>query len=386
MRRTFLAFTALAVSLTACGPTTEPQGTLKGVRLIGVKKDKPYAAPGDTVKFSMLLHDGATQKRKVSVKWFGGCDNPPGDSYAGCFLGVGGGEGSGSFLGRLRPIGEGLETEYALPQDILDRPPPPGVVTPYGLSFVFFTACTGSLQPAPGEQIPIQCVDDSGARVGADGFVVGYTQVFAYEALRNENPKIRGFIIRDTPYEPGTDPPYECIGQDCVELAKRDFGIPSENPGPDGGTPGDGMPDGGTPGDGTPDAGAPAEPVPGDSDAGVTCDPATDPWCVDHCVEEDIDDCPKHSIKVDMNEAENNEIDEAVPGGGGEQMWVNYYVDHGKIESDVKLVRDATEGWQGDRSDTTFFAPQEPGPFLIWAAAHDNRGGVEWTRVQLYAR
>jgi hypothetical protein len=49
-------------------------------------------------------------------------------------------------------------------------------------------------------------------------------------------------------------------------------------------------------------------------------------------------------------------------------------------------LRDATEGWQGDHSDTGFFAPKDPGPFHIWAAAHDNRGGVQWIRLRLYAK
>jgi hypothetical protein len=388
MRRAFLGSTALAVFLAACGPTYEAPATLKGVRLIGVHKDKPYAAPGETVKLSMLLFDGAEKKdgekkRKVSVQWFGGCDNPPGDSYPGCFLGSGGDAGAGVPFAGLRQIGEGLEAEYTLPSTILDRPRPPGGATPYGLSFVFFTACAGSLAVAPGERIPIMCVDDAGARVNADGFVVGYTQIFAYESLENTNPKIKGLIIRGTSYEPGDASPVECVGDACVELAKREFGIAEENPGPAG------VPDGGVPDGGVPDGGAP-EPPPsgGGPDAGVGCDPQTDQWCVDRCDPTiDIDDCPKHALQVAMTEDENDDVYETSPGTTtGEQMWVNYYIERGKLAGDTKIVRDATEGWQGHHSDTEFFAPQTPGPFHIWAAAHDNRGGVEWTRAQLYAK
>jgi hypothetical protein len=378
MRLASVAFTAsiaawaLAVSLAACGPTYEGQGTLKGVRLIGVQKDKPYAAPGETVKLSMLLHDGAPKKRKVSVKWFGGCDNPPGDSYPGCFFGTEPDAGAGPGLPGLRLIGEGLEVEYTVPGSILNRPPPPKGVIPYGLSFVFFTACTGSLRPAPGERVPIQCVDDSGARIDADGFVAGYSQIFAYEALRNENPRIDGFALQDENFSPGEGSPVECIGQDCVELAKREFGIPAENPGIGGAA------DGGAVDGGAADGGAPVEPP---------CDPAKERWCVPTCAEENIDDCPEHKIQVSMRESENDDIDETNTSGTlGEQMWVNYYIDRGKVKSDVKILRDATEGWQGDHSDTMFFAPKDPGPFHIWAAAHDNRGGVQWIRLRLYAR
>lgn len=358
----------LAALLVACGPTYEAQSTFKGVRIIGVQKDKPYARPGDTVKLSMLLHDGAAEKRQVSVKWFGGCDNPIGDSYPGCFFGSSGG-GEEGLLGGLRQIGEGLEAEYAVPADILNRPPPPGNVPPYGLSFVFFTACTGALEPAPGEKIPIQCVDGDGQRVDADGFVVGYSQIFAYDELTNENPVVEGLSIRGTEFKPGEDgTPVECLGDDCVQLAKRDFGIPEENPG-------------------APEPEPPEEPADCDPEDVFTCNPKTDKWCVDHCTEGDIDDCPKHGVQVLMTDADNAEIDGTSPGSTrSEQMWVNYYVDRGKLDGDIKIVRDAVEGWQPTRSDTEFFAPMECGPFHVWAAAHDNRGGVQWVRARLYAR
>jgi len=369
MRRNLLGYAALSFLVAACGPTFESAGTLKGVRIIGVQKDTPYVAPGGTVKLSMLLFDGADTKRKVSVKWFGGCDNPPGDTYLTCFRGAGA-ETDGETLGGLRLIGEGLETAYTVPDDILDRAVPPGDVVPYGMSFVFFTACTGSLQPAPGERIPIQCVDDDGARVDANGFVVGYSQIFAYQELTNNNPVIDGLTIRGEAFKPEADSPVECIGQDCVEIAKREFGIAAENP--------ESAPDGGAP---------PDPPTGGGGDAGVTCDPATQMWCVDRCTEEKFEDCPGHPIQVSMTEEKNNDVDDtSTSASRGEQMWVNYYIEGGKLDGDIKIVRDATEGWQGDRSDTKFFAPKTEGPFHLWAAAHDNRGGVQWVRSRLYAR
>jgi hypothetical protein len=63
-------------------------------------------------------------------------------------------------------------------------------------------------------------------------------------------------------------------------------------------------------------------------------------------------------------------------------MWLNYYVDGGALRSGVKLLNDATTGWN-EAHGTDFFAPKDPGLVQVWAVAHDNRGGTDFARFSL---
>ena len=60
-------------------------------------------------------------------------------------------------------------------------------------------------------------------------------------------------------------------------------------------------------------------------------------------------------------------------------MWINYYVDRGELTSGVRLLNDAQKGWNS-QYETKFRAPRKLGPVNLWAAVHDNRGGVGWVR------
>jgi hypothetical protein len=86
---------------------------------------------------------------------------------------------------------------------------------------------------------------------------------------------------------------------------------------------------------------------------------------------------------VDEASAERNTVIEAAEGSEvREQLWVNYYVDRGRLLSEVKLLNDSTEGWN-DEHEAKFIAPKTAGPLTVWAVAHDNRGGTDWARVRL---
>jgi hypothetical protein len=390
MRRTLLATTLLL--LTGCGASYEAQSTITGVRILGVKKDTPYAAPGDTVKFRMLLHDGAESPRKVNVQWLGGCENPPGDLYAGCLAGLTADGGTPKTLFDLFPNqGNGFEFSYTLTKDIISRRPSQGdkVKTPYGVSYVFFAACTGHFDKAPSDEtFPVACFDDTGARVGSDGFIVGYSQIFAYQDFRNGNPVVTGFQVDGHALDDNAalGSPIECIGDDCIGIEQTEFGVPTSGPVPDGGlipvSDGGLIPvsDGGAPQ-------MPTEPAPAGpgGDGTPLCD-INQPWCIERCTKDRLDDCPKHTVKVLLDQDLTSETDGVASEREGrtifEQQWVNYYVDEGKLDGEIKLLQDATSGWR-DKHETKVFAPQTNGPFHVWAVAHDNRGGMEWIRTRL---
>jgi hypothetical protein len=60
-----------------------------------------------------------------------------------------------------------------------------------------------------------------------------------------------------------------------------------------------------------------------------------------------------------------------------EQVWVAYYITSGELKSSLRLVNDATKGFNEDHN-TEYTAPAESGPVRLFAVVHDNRGGVSW--------
>jgi hypothetical protein len=189
-------------------------------------------------------------------------------------------------------------------------------------------------------------LDDDGAPYGSDDFVIGYSQVFIYEALRNKNPLVEGLQVAGE----GLD---VCIGPSCSDAPDQ-----------------------------------PAE----DCEDGVAC--------LDLCTKDDEDDCDEVDIKAiipqflpcegdDCSPVPNAEGDEIARVSYGrdqdEQMWVRYYTTKGRIGSEVKLLNDALTGWNPDHG-TELRIPNEPGPITIWAVASDNRGGQDWVRAHAFVR
>ena len=114
-RASLCVLALLSLSTTVgCGANFDPGNEIKSLRVLGVKKDKPYAQPGDDVTLQLLWDDaqGRTEVQRVFV---GGCVNPPGDLYYGCFAQYGQKFADGS----LPPPGMGDSYQVTLPQDII---------------------------------------------------------------------------------------------------------------------------------------------------------------------------------------------------------------------------------------------------------------------------
>jgi hypothetical protein len=248
-----LTFAAAGV---ACGPSDfDPASLIESVRILASRSDKPYAPPGATIHSQVLAVDArpdASTNEPMVVYWLPFvCVNPPNDAYYACFspfeanpgnvaqagLGVDGGgpatitsaisvwDGgaeagvSGSGLGSLPssalrslPTGvdisqyliKGARAQFQLPSDIVTSHRPAKGTTPYGLAVVFNIACAGHIEILPldpsnpnPEQIPIGCFNAEHAQLTANDYVLGYTEVFAYDSLTNANPIISSFSFRD---------------------------------------------------------------------------------------------------------------------------------------------------------------------------------------------
>lgn len=340
------SISAAVVGLLAigCGPQFDPPHELRSLRVLGVQKDKPYAQPGDTVELRMLWHDGADKgQRTIQRAWFAGCTNPPGDLYQACIPQLV--ESARAALeGGTLPSGVGFDTDvfsFQVPADVIDgRPPPADPEQPsYGLSYVFFAVCAGqfALDLEGGQSFPLRCLDEKDEPLGPDDFVVGYTAIYSFSGIFNQNPIVTGFEFRGQPIEP------DCIGAECLTAP----------------------------------------------DADIDCDdPDQASRCVPSCKDDGDPTCDEHPLRVVVDPA-SAEIDEVSVELYGrtltEQMWVNYYVDRGGLRSGVRLLNDASKGWNDDNG-TDFYAPDSAGPVKIWAVAHDNRGGTEFARITIGVR
>ena len=317
----------------ACATSFDPPSAVNTLRIISVEADLPYALPGDTVNFNMLLADGRgedTNPNPVNTLWLGGCFNPTGGQYYGCYqslaevfgaLAEGGAPPPGTVGG-----GPGI-TQFglAIPEDILDEVPEPNVGSRVGTAFLFFVACDGEIRPTidaedpTASSFPIGCFDSSGVQLGPEAFVPGYTQIFVFEDGRmNANPAVRGLQV-----------------------------------------------DGET---------LPADEVLSVETCPITLEERQKSGCA---ARDEFTECGALDIDVDVPE-EAAEDDPGATDVDGNQLsevlWVSYFATGGQFENDLKLVSDASTGLVADRS-TRWVAPEEPGLYSIWAVVRDNRGG-----------
>jgi hypothetical protein len=386
-----------AWSLSSCSPAAFQSATvINSVRLLASRASEPRAKPGDTVTLDLLAWDGRVKGvGTMKTYWLPiGCVNPPGDAYYACFAGLGGGGGDGgapvavvpgpsadagvsadanadsgadagagagaganadagaNLAGLLRPgmdltplLIKSTTARFKMPEDIIiDRN---GVSPSYGLVILFNFVCTGTRiellpqdpnNPNP-QQVPIGCFDAQHNQLGAEDFVLGFTRVYAYDAVQEQNPII----------------------------SQVDLGGPSlEN-------------DGG--------------PSP-ENDGGTTSPWRTPPWTVPFCSGDDDDggSCPKHSIGPVV----------PMSAPSGKQVWADFYSTVGTFSSEARLLYDPMATLSIPSGTDNRFqapgslagAPPNPGDAgpeggapvfnnFIWIVVHDDQGGANWVTVPL---
>lgn len=423
----------LVFGMTACGSDFTPSSELRSLRVMAVQKhgvgadsDAPWsAAEGAALEMTMLAFDGR-ENRDADVQrlWFSGCSNPFGDAYYACFgtlavmglllehcqdalgplpwtlepgsdlnqatsiaecapevatLAQGIGKAVGAReLGSAWPaslrIGSGSSFVFAIPDEVvLER----DGTADFGVSHVFFTACAGRVGlvdeyrrafesgelPSGSLVFPLGCYDDAGELRNVEHFVAGYTSVYSYAddaGNDNTNPPIAGAIIDGKGRAPdeaceGTPCPLGpkvCVGLDCnVETSCNSaIGCSLENPS-----------------------------LPAHEGAKLDCGDFA--ACVPVCTKRNSDDCPKHTFRPLLDKSSVL----AGPGATGEQMWIRYYASKGSLSRDPVRLYDVNTGWNTDHG-TRFSTPKEPGPFYVWSAVHDSRGGVNWVRASILAQ
>lgn len=366
----FAAATALFAPALAsgCGGGFDPISKIDGLRVLAVAVTKPpvgdstddggsYAEPGEEVTFKMAYYDGLVDPenpeapaRKTQIAWLGGCVDPPGDAYYGCYPSLAATltKANAAFttgdLSQLQglPIAFGTDLDtftMKVPTDIVSQRPPPEVGPHYGIAYVFFAVCAGFLGQAPTDSsggagsFPIACFADEARtiRLGAESFVPGYTQIYSFAPARsNRNPKVTEMTFDGK--DVGDGPGNALVVKAC--------------------------------------------PVDEDTRTAPASCSREDPFTT--CT----------SVAVDITAGADIADDD--PEGTGldgkrlkEVVWVDYFADKGDFDSDVGLVNDATTGLIADHS-SNWIAPAEPGLVSLWAVVHDARGGV--TTLQRYIK
>lgn len=318
-----------------CAAGNDPPSKINSLRVLAVTADKPYAAPGEEVHFSMDLHDGGEAGRPIQITWIGGCFDPEGDLYYACFedlaKGIAEGPGPGSEISFAQGI-DLTEFSLSLPEDIISRRPPPAAGPHYGIAYVFFIACAGTLAPLPDAEagdpsspsLPFGCFDESGERLGAESFVPGYTQIYSFaDGRRNENPEASAFLFNGNPAPEGDDPSELPAVKSCplTEDERRASGCTADDP---------------------------------------------------------FEVCQAHTLDVALDPAL-AEIDPgaSTPEGGSlhEIVWVGYFADKGDLAGETSLVSGAVEGYHPDHA-AQWIAPAEPGIATLWGIVRDSRGGT----------
>lgn len=364
---------AVVAAFFGCGPELDRISAMSSLRILGVSKSAPYARPGETVELELLWEDAGADKPREVQRFFGfWCTNPPGNLYSACL----------STLPSVEPTFALNQDRFSIeiPDDILRASPNDPNAPESGVAYVFYGVCAGRLrwgglelggdEPLGGASgggaggasadegsvdlgelgqggsgsladlgmasIPT-CVDEDGKALGSADYVVGYSAVYAYDEFRNENPITSGFRVA------GKDVAVDCIGSDCVG---KPFAVPE---------------------------------LEGCVD-GVAC--------IESCEDDGEVTCPMVAIQPIISEksAEKDSIADEVYGTEiDESVWVSYFVDRGSLEADVRLVNDATTGWN-DEYRTHFFAPKKKGPMRLWAVVRDSRGGMTWVRIPAYVK
>jgi hypothetical protein len=385
-----------------CGADFDTPDEVKSLRVLAIQKDHPYAAPTldpsnpSLVQMTMLWHDGlptpGDEPRDIQRLWFSGSENLPGDQY---FSGMARiyalwqvwsarhtieelqDGASWSPVDDLPPTPEARNAELAfllqqvgspVPIDLAESyfstyriglgdrftyPIPPRIIEnhrssdpeipPYGLAFVFFTACAGHIDVAPEWQnlnfgstlrdatlgFPFLCLDGTGTPLDSDSYVAGYTQQFVYgDGSANLNPVIDSVNWNGTPVD-------FCRDGDCVPEAEY-----------------------------------------------ASCEDPDKPLaharaCKDHC--------PTYDLKPVLKPEDNDDVDTFTSASGNpvsEQMWIDYYSSGGEFDGAARALRDTTLGWFDDYGQK-WKAPPDVGPVWLWAVVHDNRGGAAWVRLQV---
>jgi hypothetical protein len=341
---------ALALLVTfatvGCGEAFPPPSEVHGIRVLAVRPDPASGVPGATVHLSMLLADSreldpsySGVDKPLNVLWFAGCHNPPGRQYFACLPGL---EALAQSLSDTsvppppevaRLVGAGTEFDVTLPDDILSAAP---LIEHdpihYGVSYVFFVACVGTIAYDPSVKqglLPVSCTTPEGKLADASGLVVGFTTIYTYEGAINSSPILTSLDFDGEPMAASMatrpEPPCE-TDEECNATLPRRRRV-------------------------------------------CTLDTRTCAPVIGAC---SGSTCPPLRVTPHIDTASVEQFT-----GGNEIMWASFYASSGAVSAPTRLLVDRESGITGDFSEE-WLMPGTPRTSRIWVTVNDQRGGADW--------
>ncbi len=348
-----LALAACVSALAACSNDFTPQSRVDTLRVIAVRPQPASGAPGKTSALELVTADGAPGSadggaaRPLQVVWLAGCHNPRTRQYFGCYPLL------GELAKRLSPrvidtpasslpasvFGTGAHYDLAVPDNILSAAPKqPGDPIHFGVSYAFFAVCAGELRPRLSftDRLPLDCVDpNTGVSLGRTDFVTGFTTLYSYEGVTNQNPVLTGIHLGKTALDTSAcETDADCAG--LVDPTQAGF---DERCGSQG-----------------------------------TCAPVL-PACTTPA------QCQQILITPDVDPASA----ERLPGvGANEILWANFYATAGAFKEATELVSDRSLGFITDHG--SYFRPPAgtDTPTTIWLTVNDERGGAAFQAFEVW--
>jgi hypothetical protein len=443
-----LLWLAPVLATVGCGADFDSPDVVKSLRVLGVRKDHPYAKPTvdpanpSLVNLTMLDYDGthktdpsdSTKLRPIQRLWFSGCDNLPGDQYFTCFV----------RMYALWTFYNGMSTAYNDALAALNCPIPERLPWQDGMSWspVDGIRSCPNLPDALRSQWAQGLVSIVNPNLPPE-LAVSYLSTYRIGAGPRFEYPIPPRIVEN--HQPSSDPdipPYGlafifftvCAGQiqlspdwqnldPSTTLRNATLGFPFICQDSQGNALGsddfvggytqqfvyadenanlnpviDGVIFNGTnfDGNGTHDNSVyciDEECVPPVAVTNKGPDPCANPDApsVDAC----SDKCPEYSFSPTLVQDPNSDppknVDEdtfATKAQGTpvvEAMWLNYYADRGTLKHTVRHLRDPSLPGLLDH-DNVWKAPSDPGPANLWAVVHDTRGGTAWVHVSVCVR
>lgn len=182
----------------ACGAEFEPASRVNDFRLIAVRADKPFAAPGERVELTTLSHEPFG--RPITWGW-ATCVKPRATTANACLA-------KAAEDGKSLAMGQGMSTfATTIPADVLDGVPPDAAANV--LVGIVTVGCPGALTVrdprtiAQGE-LPFWCVDANTAEVLTfDRYVVSVKRIAVRHTERNQNPALAGVTYDGLPWAEG---------------------------------------------------------------------------------------------------------------------------------------------------------------------------------------
>jgi hypothetical protein len=348
------ALLAFSVALGACSNDFEPQSKVDTLRVLAVRPEPASGTPGQTTALDLVIADGASDTaagssaRPLQVVWLAGCHNPPTRQYFGCLPIL------AELAQRLSPrvvatpasslpravFGTGTHYDLAVPENILSAAPEQaGDPIHFGVSYAFFAVCAGELRPDPSlkDRLPLACVNpETGASLGRQDFVTGFTTLYTYEGASNHNPVLTGVHLGQTALDlRACQSDEDCAG--LVDATQAGFDERCGNQG--------------------------------------TCAPVL-PACV-------TAECAKILITPDVDATSA----ERLPGvGANEILWANFYTTAGKFEEATELVNDRSTGFIADHGSYFRPPPHTDVPSTVWLTVNDERGGAAFQSFEVWTK